>query len=105
MVFSAPVSLFYEQFKSRGQPDPAPFLKFDRVGDQPVTGHSSSKKIKDHDVRVLIFGMSREVATKPRTPAHRAEPRVGPKPRARELRALDLDQTSRAPSLRGASRE
>src|SRR5260370_33592896 len=32
---------------------------------------------------------------RPRTPAHRAEPRVCPKPRARELRALDLDQTSR----------
>ena len=49
MVFSAPAILtvrtFYEQFKSRGQPDPAPFLKFDRVGNQSVTGHPSLKKL------------------------------------------------------------
>src|SRR6478736_6979090 len=29
----------------------------------------------------------------PRTPAHRTEPRVSPKPCVRELRGLDLDQT------------
>src|SRR3954467_5561587 len=42
------------------------------------------------NISVLLF--EREMT--PQTPAHRAEPRVCPKPRARELRALDLDQTN-----------
>ena len=33
-----------------------------------MTGHSSSKKLKDYDVRVLIFGMGREVARFRRIP-------------------------------------
>ena len=57
------------------QPDPALLLKSDRVENQPVTGHPSSKKIIDHDVRVLILGMGRVVARSRRRSAGRARRR------------------------------
>ena len=52
--------VFYEQ--STISPIQALFLKFDRVGDQARDWSAIIEKIIDHDVRVLIFGMSREVA-------------------------------------------
>ena len=80
------ISRFLRTVDARRSADPALFLKFDRVRDQPVTSHpvgapgrrasilalvSSSLiiiKLEDHDIRAPILGMGREVAISRRIP-------------------------------------